>query len=128
MYMCVARRGSWLSCSLPAFPAMALVLCSSAACPSIACMTLMMLPPFSRKTRDFSIPTHRPFLRKAPGAVFRLLTSFSCELHVLPVVLTSRQPTPPHVTAHTSPFGGGGGGFGSPVLCLPRVFAAACGQ
>ena len=40
----------------------------------------------------------------------------SCDLHVLPVVLTSRQPTP-HVTAHTSPSGGGGGstaalGFG----------------
>ena len=34
----------------------------------------------------------------------------SCELHVLPVLLTSRQPTPPHVTAHTSPYGGGGGG------------------
>ena len=31
-----------------------------------------------------------------------------CGLHVLPVVLTSRQPTPPHVTAHTSPYGGGG--------------------
>ena len=47
IYMCVTRCGGWLSCSLPVLPAMTLVLCLSAACPSIACMTLMMLPPFS---------------------------------------------------------------------------------
>ena len=40
---------------------------------------------------------HLPdLLQKVPRAAFRLLTSFfpSCELHVLPVVLTSCQPTP----------------------------------
>ena len=100
-----------LVCSLPAVPAMALVLCLSSACPSTACMALMMLPPFSRQTRYISITSHRPFLRKAPRAICRLLASFSfpsCELHVLPVVLTSRQPTP-HTGQLTRHHRGGGG-------------------
>ena len=47
--------------------------------------------------------TLRPTDLSAEGAQGRLRV---CALHVLPVVRTSRQPTPPHVTAHTSPDGG----------------------
>ena len=53
--------------------------------------------------------------RFAKGASGRLsaldkLCFPSCDLHVLHVVLTSGQPTPPHVAAHTSPCTGVGGG------------------
>ena len=61
-------KAAGVVCSLPVFPAMALVLCSSATCPSIACMTLMMLPPFSCKF--LHIASHRPFCERRPGPFF----------------------------------------------------------
>ena len=72
-------HSGWLSCSLPAFPSMALIRCSSAAFPGVECMTLMMLPPFSRK-KVHSECVSQTFLRKAPRAALRLLTSLSLPL------------------------------------------------
>ena len=52
-------------------------------------------------------PDEAPVLPVGGGWLSALDKLFfpSCELHVLPVVLTSRQPTP-HVTAHTAPYRG----------------------
>ena len=82
----------------------------------------MLLPPFSPKTRFIPLRLTDLFCKSARGrfSASDKLFSPSCELHVPPVVLTSRQPTPPHVTAHTSLYGGGGGfddllGGGRPV-------------
>ena len=73
-------------------------------------MTLMVLPPFPHK-KDPLLHLTILFAKGAWGRFLALDKLFfpSCELHVLPVVLTSRQPTP-HVTAHVSPYRGGGGG------------------
>ena len=77
-------------------------------CVAACYMTLMMLPPFPRK-KDPLLHLTDLFAKGTYGRFSALDKLFfpSCELHVLPVVLTSRQPTP-HVTAHTSPYGGVG--------------------
>ena len=75
---------------------------------SVTSKTLMMLPRFPRK-KDSLLHLTDLFAKGAWGRFSALDKLFfpSCELHVLPVVLTSRKTTP-HVTAYTSPYGGGG--------------------
>ena len=55
-------------------------------------MTLMMLPPFSRKKGSFTLHLTHLFAKGVTGRFSALDKLFfpSCELHVLRVVLTSR--------------------------------------
>ena len=97
---------------------MAPVLWSSAACPGVAHMTRMMLPPPSqRQTRYVSGTSHGPFGERRPGPqALDKRFPHSCALQVLPVHCCAGVP-PTNTTTRDGSHGGGGGGSTPHGVC-----------